>query len=222
MSPVEKPLRIGEAATYLGMSVGGVRFACEQGRIHHTVTASGQRVFVQSDLDAFLGRPAAPAPALPRTEALYCRVSGTVGQETSLEGQEDQLRASSRGEVFKVYRDRASGLRETRPGLTRLLADAREGKFTVVRVTHADRLSRFGVSYLQALIERDGVALEVLSDRREASPEEELMQDFMSLLASFSGRFYRVRSRERQHQLLREVTQRLENGGDTAGASDDG
>jgi len=196
------------------MSIGGVRFACEGGRLAHTVAASGQRIFLRADLDVFLGRapevPAGPA----RTEAWYCRVSGGTGQESSLEHQERQLRDSSQGESYKVYRDRASGLREDRPGLSRLLKDAREGRFTVVRVTHEDRLSRFGVKYLQALLERDGVALEVLHARKGQDPEEELMQDFMSLLASFSGRFYRIRSRENQVKLLSRVKEHLGSGPD--------
>ena len=38
---------------------------------------------------------------------------------------------------------------------------------------------------------------------------DELMDDFMSLLASFSGRFYKLRSVEHQRLLLRKAEQRL-------------
>ncbi|WP_226360771.1 recombinase family protein [Pseudonocardia sp. ICBG1142] len=78
---------------------------------------------------------------------MYCRVSGSTGQESSLANQESVLRETSRGTVFRVYRDRASGLRENRKGLTRLLDDAAAGRFTVVRVVWRDRLARFGVAY---------------------------------------------------------------------------
>lgn len=47
-----------------------------------------------------------------------------------------------------VFRDRASGLRESRPGLDRLLKRAAAGEFTQVRVTHRDRLARFGAAWL--------------------------------------------------------------------------
>ncbi|MFJ9713623.1 recombinase family protein [Streptomyces sp. NPDC101234] len=56
-----------------------------------------------------------------RLEGLYVRVSGSSGQESSLGAQEKELRATSTGEIVKVFRDRASGLREDRPGLNRLL-----------------------------------------------------------------------------------------------------
>jgi hypothetical protein len=53
-------VRIGSAAEYLGMSVVGVRKAAVEGRLPFRWSTSGQRLFDQADLDAYLGRPAAP------------------------------------------------------------------------------------------------------------------------------------------------------------------
>ena len=78
-----------------------------------------ERRFRSEELERFLGQ--APK-AIPRREALYVRVLGTPGQESSLVAQEGELLASSTGEVVGVFRDRASGLREHRPGLDRVLA----------------------------------------------------------------------------------------------------
>jgi predicted site-specific integrase-resolvase len=50
---------------------------------------------------------------LNRREALYVRVSGTRGQESSLAAQEAELRTSACGAVIAVFKDRASGLRES-------------------------------------------------------------------------------------------------------------
>jgi putative resolvase len=41
------------------------------------------------------------------------------------------------------------------------------------------------------------------------------MQDFMSLLASFSGRFYRLRSRDNQQKLLNRAGEALERSEET-------
>ncbi len=114
------------------------------------------------------------------------RVSGTTGQESSLVAQEEQLRASAIAEVVTVFKDKASGLRENRPGLNRLLKAAASGDFTVVRVTHQDRLARFGRAWLTALLARDGVTVEVLHPKGSAGGE--LLADFMSLVATFAGR----------------------------------
>ena len=214
-------MRIGEAATYLGMSVIGVRQAAKAGRLASTISGGGHRLFDVADLDRYLGRPPAvvTASAAPRVEALYVRVSGTTGQESSLDSQEQQLRNSATGQVFKVYRDRASGLRDNRKALTRLLADAEAGLFTVVRVTQRDRLARFGTSWLEALLAKDGVTVEVLHTRVDPGLHQELLDDFMSLVASFSGRFYRLRSPANAARLLRETLTLVE---DKAAVGTDG
>lgn len=204
-------MRIGEAAGYLGMSVVGVRKAAAEGRLPCRRSASGQRLFDRADLDAYLGRPVPTddAGGRERVEALYCRVSGSTGQESSLANQEQMLRDSSSGTVFRVYRDRGSGLRESRAGLNRLLDDAAEARFTVVRVVWRDRLARFGVAWIERYLSVCGVSVEALHDRGDKSLLEELMDDFMALLASFSGRFYQLRSKRNQHRLLDAASERL-------------
>lgn len=194
------------------MSVVGVRKAAVEGRLPFRWSASGQRLFDQADLDAYLGRPAPDADAIEgdRVEALYCRVSGSTGQESSLENQEQMLRDSASGTVFRVYRDRGSGLRENRKGLDRLLDEAAAGKFTVVRVVWRDRLARFGVGWIERYLSVCGVSVEALHERGDKSLLEELMDDFMALLASFSGRFYQLRSRQNQHRLLETAGRRLD------------
>ncbi|MGY0062677.1 IS607 family transposase [Streptomyces sp. LZ34] len=124
-----------------------------------------------------------------RREALSVRVSGRTGQESSSAAQEAGLRACAAGEVVAVFRDRASGLRESRPGLDRWLRRARAGEFTHVRVTHEDRLARFGTAWIAALLDRDQVRVEVLHPRSGApGGSEELLAGFRVLVASFSRR----------------------------------
>lgn len=91
---------------------------------------------------------------------------------------------------------------ESRRGLDRLLDDAGQGRFTVVRVVWRDRLARFGVAWIERYLTVCGVSVEVLHDRGDKSLLEELMDDFMALLASFSGRLYQLRSKQNQRRLL--------------------
>ena len=165
-----------------------------------------ERRFRTEELERFLGL--APR-AVPRREALYVRVSGTTGQESSLAAQEAELRATSTGEVVGVFRDRASGLREHRPGLDRVLAMARAGQISVVRVTHEDRLARFGSAWLRQLLERDGVLLEVAHPKRSGGGLEELLEDFTALVATFAGRMYGIRSKEAKRRLLVQAQQKV-------------
>jgi hypothetical protein len=62
------------------------------------------------------------------------------------------LRATATGTVVRVFRDRASGLREGQLGLEKLLAATADGQVTVVRVTHEDRLARSGAGRLRRLL----------------------------------------------------------------------
>ncbi|WP_201749474.1 IS607 family transposase [Micromonospora sicca] len=191
-------LRLGPAPEYVGVHPVTLRRWADEGRV--AVTWVGrERRFDSSLLDVFVGRIEA---VRPRREALYVRVSGSTGQESSLVAQEAELRATAASEVVAVFKDRASGLRENRPGLARLLKAAAAGEFTVVRVTHSDRLARFGGAWLTALLARDGVSVEVLHAKGSAGGVEELLDDFMSLVATFAGRMYGIRSREARRRLL--------------------
>ncbi|BBX88891.1 hypothetical protein MBOE_05400 [Mycolicibacterium boenickei] len=49
----------------------------------------------------------------------------------------------------------------------------------------------------------------MLHERGDKSLLEELMDDFIALLASFSGRFYQLRSRQNQQRLLDAAVGRL-------------
>ena len=75
-------------------------------------TGSGRRVFDREDRDVYLGRPTPESVRADRAEALYCRVSGSTGRESSLAHQEKMLRESATGTVYRVYTDRGSGPRE--------------------------------------------------------------------------------------------------------------
>jgi excisionase family DNA binding protein len=191
-------LRLAPAAAYLGVHPITLRRWADAGRVE-VVWVGRERRFDTEALDAFLG---VASETGSRREALYVRVSGSTGQETSLMAQEAELRATASGDVVAVFKDRASGLRENRPGLSRLLKAAAVGEFTVVRVTHEDRLARFGVVWLTGLLNLSGVTVEVLHPKGSAGGMEELLADFTSLVSTFAGRIYGMRSREARRRLL--------------------
>jgi predicted site-specific integrase-resolvase len=103
-----------------------------------------------------------------------------------------------------VFRDRASGLREDRPGLDKMLAAVAAGQVTVVRVTHEDRLARFGAGWLRQLLAVHGATLEVLHPKATGG-RDELLEDFISLVTTFAGRLYGLRSAESRSRLLAEA-----------------
>lgn len=195
-------LRLSKAARRLGVHPVTLRLWADSGKIPVTWVGHERRF---SSIDVELLKVSTGGERV-RLEGLYVRVCGASGQESSLEAQEEELRATSSGEVVTVLRDRASGLREDRPGLNRLLRAVADGSITGVRVTHEDRLARFGVSWLRHLLALHGATLEVLHPKKLGG-REELLQDFVSLVTTFAGRLYGMRSADNRRRLLAESGQ---------------
>ena len=108
------------------------------------------------------------------------------------------------GTPHKIYKDKASGLKDNRSGLNSLFNDitTRKHDIGVVAITNKDRLTRFGYRYIEHFLEYAGVKIVILDSDETREPYEVLMNDFMSLIASFSGKFYRLRGWEQRKKLL--------------------
>ncbi|MFF4690076.1 IS607 family transposase [Streptomyces sp. NPDC001307] len=197
-------LRMSKAAKRLGIHPMTLRQWAIDGKIPFTWVGRERR-FSSLDVENMKCGSDTSIPR-PRLELLYVRVSGSSGQESSLEAQEAELRVTSTGEIVKVVRDRGSGLKGNRPGLNRVLAMVSDGSVTVVRVTHEDRLARFGVGWLKRLFAVYGVTVEELHPKKLGG-RDELVEDFVSLVTTFAGRLYGMRSAENRRRLLAESGQ---------------
>ena len=93
-----------------------------------------------------------------------------------------------------------SGLNDNRKKLIDLLTD---GKTNRIVVEHKDRLTRFGFNYISMLWSGDIVVInEVKED------EKDLMQDFISLVTSFTVRLYGKRiSKRNTEKLIKELNE---------------
>lgn len=190
-----KVLKVRDVAEQLGVSPSAVRLYTNNGELECYWTRKGQRYFTQEQVDKFLGVDPV------RTTAFYVRSS--QGDKKLLDTQIELLTVEF-GEPVKVYSDKASGLRENRPGLNRMIEDAKNDVFNCLAVVNKDRLTRFGFKYISDHLETLGVETLVLEEP-VATLQDELMQDFMSLIASFSGRFYRLRGYKQQKELLQKA-----------------
>lgn len=90
-----------------------------------------------------------------------------------------------------------SGLNDRRKKLLQLIEMIFKKEVDRVFVTHRDRLTRFGFHYLETICKNQGVSIIVVKDiDKEKSIQEELTEDMMALIASFSGKLYGVESEE--------------------------
>ena len=98
---------------------------------------------------------------------IYMRVS-SVDQHPETQGHDLRQLAAQRGyEVVNEYVDRISGVKARRPGLDRMLADARRGKFDVVLVWASDRIARSVKHFLEVLDELNRINIEFVSFREQ-------------------------------------------------------
>lgn len=118
--------------------------------------------------------------------ALYARVS-TV--EQNFESQLCDLRQMAIQRRFVVqdeYTDRISGVKSKRPGLDRLMFDARRGKVDVVLVSGFDRLSRSVKHFLDVLDELNHLNIELVSHREGFDTSAPLGRVMMVLISSIA------------------------------------
>lgn len=190
-------VRVKKAAEILRLSPETVRQWSNTGRIECHRSAAGQRVFDEDYLKSLV------EPEDSSSQYVFY-VRSSSGQDTPMETQRKTLETAY-GKPVKVFSDKASGLNERRKGLSSMLHWVSKHPGTTVCVTAKDRLTRFGFTYLEMLIHDRGGQVVVLDDEATKEPHEALMDDFMALLASFSGRFYRIRGWEQQRHLLMEA-----------------
>jgi putative resolvase len=193
-----KLLRVSRAAHELGLHPLTVRKWIKAGKIQAIRVGNEARV-PRSEIERLAGKTDG------RLIVLYGRVSGQ-GQKSDLETQLERLQAwaatERKGKQTLVLSDIGSGLSATRRHLQRLLRLVQDEQVAEIVVTYPDRLTRFGHEYLQILFESFGVTLTVLDPGEDKTAEQELVDDMLALLASFSGRLYGMRS-HKQKELLK-------------------
>ncbi len=187
-------LRSGEVAKRLGLHPLTVRRWVKEGKIAAIPIGREARIPI-TEVERLLGEQRAGIIVL------YGRVSGHADKE-DLQRQVQQLEqwalVARTGQKTVTLTDIGSGLDTERKSLQRLLALVQNYQVAEVVVTCSDRLTRFGLSYLQALFSGYGVTLTVLHPDEEQTPEQELTEDLLAIIASFAGRLYGVRSRKQK------------------------
>jgi len=94
--------------------------------------------------------------------------------------------------VDEVVEDIGSGLNYKRKKWNELISSIPQKKVTRVIVAHKDRFVRFGYEWFERFLKENGAELVVVNND-ELSPEEELVQDLISIIHVFSCRIYGLR-----------------------------
>jgi putative resolvase len=120
--------------------------------------------------------------------------------KANLDSQAERLAAycAARGyQVAKVVNEVGSGINDARPKLLALLADQ---SISLIVVEHKDRLTRFGVRYLDILLRNQGRAIEVVNQAENGT--EDLLADLTAIVYSFCARLYGQRRGKRKTEAF--------------------
>ena len=143
------------------------------------------------------------ASEVPTNVALYARVS-SADQKEDVERQMQRLKdyAAARGyQVTKIVSELASGLNESRPKFLKLLTDASIG---VIVVEQRDRATRFGLTYIEQLMQMQGRRLEVIFP---SDTDNDLVDDFIAVITSMASRIYGRRTSKRRAEKIKQCVE---------------
>jgi len=201
---MENTMAIGQAARLLGITVKSLQRWDREGRLVPAArTASNRRRYTESQLRAFLRLPTIAAP---RRVLAYCRVS-SAAQRPDLANQRRVLEqfAVARGLAGTEYIEEVGGgLDFGRKRFLALMDAIGRGEVATLVLAHRDRLTRFGFDWFAHYAALNNCELLVLNQER-LSPEQEMVQDLMTIVHCFSSRLNGLRSYRRQLQAALET-----------------
>ena len=183
---------VAQFAKQVGVSVKTLQRWDREGRLKAKRTVSGRRYYDEADLATALNLPQRPAA---RRTVVYCRVSSPA-QRPDLQNQRAALEsyAASRQLVVDEWiMEIGGGLNFERKRFLRLVDAIVEGEVSRLLIAHQDRLARFGFALLRHLCVTHETELLVMN-MESLSPEQELVQDLMSIVHGFSSRLYGLRN----------------------------
>lgn len=189
-------LNISQTASRLGVSAKTLRKWDASGKLKALRTKGGHRRYRVEDVNALLGIVEEGLSEMP--VAVYVRVSSHDQKKSGdLDRQKGRVlhHCVERGyTVGPVLEEVGSGISSKRTKLRRLFKLASEGKISRIVVEHKDRLTRFLFEIFVEFFETYGVEVEWVEETMPKSYEAELVEDILTLMASFSAKIYGRRS----------------------------
>ena len=145
-----------------------------------------------------------------RDVVIYERVS-TRNQKDDLHNQVEFLKqfCNSKGIIVnQCIEDFGSGLNYNRKKWNKLLEEVMENKIKTIIISNKDRFIRFGYNWFEKFCEKFNTKI-IIVNNETLSPNEELVQDIISILHVFSCRLYGLRKYKKQIQEDEEIAKEL-------------
>ena len=110
--------------------------------------------------------------------------------------------------VDEVLEDIGSGLNYNRKKWNQLIDRCMTSEIACVVIAHKDRFIRFGYEWFERFLQSNGTEIIVVNNEK-MSPEQELINDLISIIHVFSQRIYGLRKYKNKIKGDEEIAKKL-------------
>ena len=190
----------GELAKMIGVQTRTVQTYCLKGEIQSIIMPNSKRIISREEVVKYLEKSGLLYHDSFKQDVIYARVSMHKQKESGdLDRQIDYITkkvVKLNPKDLQIYQEVGSGLNDKRKELNKILKLVMQNKIGRIFILYKDRLTRFGFNYLEQICNQFNTKIVVLSEEKEDKTiQEELAEDIISIIHSFSGKFYGMRRR---------------------------
>lgn len=202
----------GEVAKIVGVNPQTIILWDKKGKLSFSRTPTNRRVISKEKLLPFLydNDMLVYDDDRNKHDVIYARVSTSKQKERGdLDRQVAKVLEYTNTvstNNLMVLSEVGSGLNDNRKQLNKLIQLVMDDKVNRIFVSYKDRLTRFGYNYLETICKHFDVEIVIISSNlTEKTVQEELAEDLVSVIHSFSGKLYGLR-KSKKKQVTDEIT----------------
>ena len=198
--------RISDLSRFFGVTNVTLRTWEKEGRIKFLRTEGKSRYLTKDLLIEELDKRGLFVDDRPmnKKDVLYARVSSHDQKQKGDLDRQIMFLLTNIPDLQQpvVLSEVGSGLDDKRKKFQTLIKMIMNDEVSRIFVTYKDRLTRFGFNMLEEICKLKDVQIIVVNqDKEKQSVEDELVSDMMSLIASFSGKLYGMRSKQKKKKV---------------------
>lgn len=193
----------GEVAKMIGVGTRTIQNYCIHGLLSEIFVNKRRLIPKDSLIDFLKSKQLYVETEDHRKDIIYARVSNH--KQKNRGDLERQIQTIARFAItqnpkdLEIIGEVGSGLNDTRKGLTKLITLVQEDKISRIFINYKDRLTRFGFHYLQLICDFHKTEIIIVSTETEdKTRSEELAEDIVSIIHSFSGKLYGLRKKVKE------------------------
>ena len=199
----------GDVAKMIGVSQKTIQNYCNRGDIQFTQINSTNRLISKSEVIRFLQSKYLLIMDNDKKDVIYVRVS--THKQKNRGDLDRQINTIEKYVIYNnpkdltVIKDVGSGLNDNRKGILQLINMIQNDEVSRIFITYKDRLTRFGFNFIKALCDFHNTEIvEVSSEVDNKTESEELAEDIIAIIHSFSDKLYSMR-RQLKESVCKEL-----------------